>query len=363
MWGSSLPNSHRTNMSTTSLYDTLDRAATLCDSAHQELLNLSDEVNPGRISTVMGSVSSGTRGSTVEDLRLAIKADQALSAVVDKAAGVDRDALYEAVFVIVTGQVDRANARQSALVHKELETTWAKPAASKTRAIWKMTGELRKVVGEAKFMAGRSTGTAANEAVGKANQEAFGINTEVVTKAVGKIRGFAKKIREQADAISRILEDPDPNVDTSGLSAMQDRRTALEKETVYVEKGLAEHFDSGSKAICSGAKQALKDLVIPEQLAKGRGKDLVLNVKSFFHMRTPKFYAILPQAMLTMDDAVVGLFSEPPSKADDYADVPEVLRELYAEQSKWLWEEFERKLPKDIQEAPPSTLLCQYPLM
>jgi hypothetical protein len=333
-------------MALSTIQDTLDRAITLCSSLHEEADTLADRVDPSRIPTVMGSVSPDTSGSAPGDILLDIKSDQALTAVINNAAGVDLTALHKAVLEIVNMQLDKFGANRNALLHKELETAVMKPAHSAVRVIRKMVTDIRKTTKEAKFLAGRNTGSAANEAVGKANQETFVINLDIVIKAVIKIQGFWRRIKAEASKISAVLEDE--SADTSGLAAMQDRRAALEKETGYIEKGLSEHFDSGSKAVSTGARQYLKELVIPDQLNKGKGKELVLNMKSYFNLRTPKFYAILPQAILTMDDAVVGLFSEPPTKADNYAAVSEELRERYAEQSQWLWDEFERQLPKDI---------------
>ena len=155
-------------------------------------------------------------------------------------------------------------------------------------------------------------------------------------------------VKAEAVKIDTLMYDVETPLDVTSLTSLQSVRTALEKESEYTQKKVFDYFETGSKAVGSGAKVQLTDLVIPKDIHKGKGKELVQNVRAFLQMRAPYYYVIMPQLCYTMANALVGLHSLPPTKADGYVTVKESLRELYSAQSLRLWEEIERRVGKDV---------------
>jgi hypothetical protein len=188
----------------------------------------------------------------------------------------------------------------------------------------------------------RISGGSVNEAEAKINRNKYLLDSAVVEKAVVRTASYLSRITTISTRIDDILDDNNDS-DLTELSTLQDQRSALEKEKTYVEKGLVKHFEVGS----SGTLEKLIPMTIPEQLQQGKGKELIRNVKAFLHNRTANFYAILPELQYCMSNALVGLNQVPPSKSDGFLSVKDFLRELYAAQSLQLWEELERKLPKE----------------
>jgi hypothetical protein len=136
------------------------------------------------------------------------------------------------------------------------------------------------------------------------------------------------------------------------LKGYQEARAAVATERKYAEIQIVEHFDSGATQQKAGIKLNLTDLTMPSNVTKGKGVELIKNIKSFLkgRARAPWFYTILPEVFRTLEEPRIENHHKPPSKADGYvyAGVQVQFREIYNLQAQELYDQMEAKFPKEI---------------
>ena len=81
------------------------------------------------------------------------------------------------------------------------------------------------------------------------------------------------------------------------------------------------------------------ELELPSNMNKATARAIIDALKNFFMHRANEYYAILPYIQYTLSsyNPKTGLYYSPPSKANDYYDVPSTLRPMYKTQSELLY--------------------------
>ena len=333
-------------MSTSTFESAIADLTNLCSTARADGYSLVTDLDEGRLPTVMGPGAIDPARMSPIDLSNLIKADQDLAACLQADVIVPSD-VHKAIRAIVDRVADRTATGTLKVAQDELKVHFLRPAVVKAARLSTRIETIKDAVEQIRDLALRSSGSSANDSQGKINKLKYEADSAVVEKAVAKLSSFDIRIRAEAVKIDTLMHDVDTPLDVSSLTTLQSARSALEKESEYTQKKVYDYFEAGSKAVGAGAKQSLTDLVIPKDLHKGKGKELVQNVRAFLQMRAPYYYVVMPQLCYTMSNALVGLQAVPPTKEDGYVAVKDSLRELYAAQSLRLWEELERKVGKE----------------
>jgi hypothetical protein len=299
------------------------------------------DLDENRLSTVMGSGSATIAQPTPKELQDIILADSGLESALNESV-IEHSSVRKAVRKLMESYCDSVTRKALDHAKRAYVVEVIRPMAHRAAAVQVAVKSITDISVGLSTAVLRISGGSVNESEAKINLQKFDEDLKVVEKAVSRTGNYSARIETISAAIDVILDDV-TGAQLGGLSALQDDRSALEKERVYVEKGLIKHFEVGTV----GSFEKLVELIIPEQLQQGKGKELIRNVKAFLNNRTRNFFAILPELQLCMSNAMVGLQKVPPSKVNGYVDVKDVLRDLYAAQSLKLYEELERKLPKE----------------
>lgn len=165
----------------------------------------------------------------------------------------------------------------------------------------------------------------------------YGEDTAVVEDAITTIKSLEDKINEVAQQLDSLY---DPN-DVLATANDEDReklaklRKSLEEQRTYTERQMLEHFDNTARLRATDSKVLSSDLIIPAELEKGKGLELVINVDAHMEGKTAQFWAIRAAIRRASTDynPVTGLYWKPPTLTTGYTDVPQAFREAYQEQS------------------------------
>jgi hypothetical protein len=120
-------------------------------------------------------------------------------------------------------------------------------------------------------------------------------------------------------------------------SELSNLRKELEGQRSYQERQLLEHFNETARTRTSDARITSVELTIPDALvSKGRGLELIDNANAHMCSHIPQFYTISAYHKRVGEDynASTGCFWQPPSKANNYSDVPVEFREAFITQNK-----------------------------
>lgn len=310
---------------------------------------MATDMDSGRIPTVMGAggIFTSARMPPME-LQAYIRANTELESALTEDP-VQTSRVRKAVRFLLDEYSDRVARAAVMAAQVEVDKEILRPMLHKASLA---QGYVQKITEEAtvlKTAVLRMTGGSSNEGRAKLNRAKYEADLLVVEKAMARQTSYQVRISGISLKIDVILEDENEATgDLEELATLQTQRSALEKERIYVEKGLMEHFDSNAKAARNGAKQYMTEFKVPDNLQQGKGKELCRNLKAYLSMRTPMFYALLPELLFCAENAQAGIFEAPPSKLNGYVGVSEPMRETYADQSLKLWEEIERRAPKDV---------------
>ena len=96
----------------------------------------------------------------------------------------------------------------------------------------------------------------------------------------------------------------------------------------------------------AGASADSDQLVIPENLDKGKGKALIEAIETYLRSRISQFWPILPcmDRIISDFDTTKKTFYKPPCIVESKADIPEEFRDLYMDAAKFLFSEFKLAL-------------------
>jgi hypothetical protein len=136
------------------------------------------------------------------------------------------------------------------------------------------------------------------------------------------------------------------------VTRLQRLRRSIEDERAHKTKTILSYFDEqiSSSLTQGGTKRDTNDLVIPRDLEKGRGQDLIDNLFAYLRNRASEYYVILPYLYRIGSDydPTIGSYYKPPSFGDQYEGVNSELLAHYITQSQALYNEIKLKTPKHI---------------
>ena len=147
---------------------------------------------------------------------------------------------------------------------------------------------------------------------------------------------FAMRIAELSSDSSISLDEL--STKTGSLVSAQ-KTISLQKKSVL--SIIKDHY--GQHA---GASDDGDQLVIPENLDKGKGKALVEAFETYLRSRISQFWPILPflYRIISDFDTSKKTFYKPPCIIKDKAEIPEEFRELYIDAAKFLFSEIKLAL-------------------
>lgn len=310
-----------------------------------ELVALVIDCDEARVPTVMGTGCLIDARLEPAVLQALIKGDADLAAAM--AGGIaNQSAVRKAVRRLMDEYGDECAKRALQCAQKEVNDLIVRPVAARAAYAHKQVDHCENMCKDLQAAVMRIPGSGFSDAAGKAIKIKYEESLKFVEAASTRLTSFEARIVRISAKIAEITDDDE--ADVLPLKGLQDSRTALETEKRYQESALIAYFDSGIQRSSGGVKLQLADLIIPNNLAKGKGKELVQNIKSFLHLRAPFFYAIMPDVIRIMEDSLIGKHHMPPTIQDGFAGVNPVVRSQYTVQAQRLWEEIEHKVPKDI---------------
>ena len=310
-----------------------------------ELVALVTDCDTARIPTVMGTGCLVDARLEPSVLRALIKGDQALMNAIGDSA-LDQNGIVLAVCKLMEEYGDQCAKR--AISHAQVEVTnlLVRPAAARALSAHKMGDQCEGLCKDLQAAVLRMPGSGVTDAAGKVIQVKYEENLKFVELASTRLSSFDNRIVKISAKIAEITDDE--TSDATSLKGLQESRAALETEKRYQETALIAHFDAGIQRTSGGVKLNLAELVIPNNLAKGKGKELAQNIRSYLHLRAPFYYAIMPDVIRTLEDSLIGKHHVPPNLQDGFLAVNPAVRGQYITQALRLWEELELKVPKDV---------------
>ena len=132
---------------------------------------------------------------------------------------------------------------------------------------------------------------------------------------------------------------PDELSDKIGSLVSAQKTIAMQKTSVI--NIIKDHYGQHVGASADGDQ-----LVIPENLDKGKGKALVEAFETYLRSRISQFWPILPflNRIISDFDTYKKTFYKPPCIINDKAQIPEEFRELYIDAAKFLFSEIKLAL-------------------
>lgn len=338
-------------MSSTTVISKLITAITLGSSALRgELTALLTECDESCLQTVMGPGVIEDARLSPTDLQVLVKSDAGLSATLAEHSNARET--HVAVRKLLEAYGDQVAKGAVSNFKKLCTASLVVPANARAVTGIKILGQIEQLSKDLQNAALRMPGNGANDSASKLVEEAYKANIEFVEEAAAQMASFDIKIaeitREISVAMAAAVGTATGIADTATYKSLQETRTFLEKEREYSEKSLTKHFEAGMKSQCGGVKLSLTPLVIPQNLKAGKGAELIQNIKAHLNLRAPFYYAIMPELIKTMADAMLGRYHKPPSKADGYATVNVLYRDAYDRMAQTIYDEFESKLPQEI---------------
>mgnify|MGYP000093395762 CR=1 FL=1 len=171
-------------------------------------------------------------------------------------------------------------------------------------------------------------------------------NIKFVTVYSAKLLCYNQQVLDTTSAIDKLMltatvKDASYSATLKGL---EESRAAVTIERKYAEIPILEYFDCGGTA---GDKINLVEINIPANINKGKGVELIKNVRSYTKGRAPWLYAIFPELFRILDESRIGNHHKPPTKLDGYAGVPVELKETYLLHAQELYDQLDSKVSKE----------------
>lgn len=144
------------------------------------------------------------------------------------------------------------------------------------------------------------------------------------------------------------------------LKRSGERLDALRKEVKDQEAICYKQFQKRLGGLASTDKEDGEVMKLEREMKKATAQSIKEKYRFAFAKRVKKYFAVLPEVEYVLDsfNEATGLHEKPPSIKDGYKSVPEARRELYAEQSKALFQESSEALGPVIMAAIRAKFRC-----
>jgi hypothetical protein len=167
----------------------------------------------------------------------------------------------------------------------------------------------------------------------------FNASVKVVKLTIISITKIEKNISDVQQKLNDRFDSSDivGTASDTTRSELSNLRKELEGQRSYQERQLLEHFNETARTRTSDARITSVELIIPDSLvSKGRGLELIDNSSAHMCSHIPQFYTISAYHKRIGEDynASTGCFWQPPSKANNFSDVPVEFREAFITQNK-----------------------------
>jgi hypothetical protein len=304
------------------------------------------------LATVMGPAVHSAGVQPPGTLQATVRDDPQLRQVLDATTLSDQEksAIRKATrMLMVNYGIENALAVSKACA-QYFDTQIALPT---TTANAEASGHAKRVlvmVAEIQGLAARMVMSSANSNASKLIENTYLANIKFVTEYSAKLQYYNLQVVSTTSSIDTLMMSSDPKDATyaAALEGFQKARAAVGTERKYAELQIIEYFDCGGTQHKAGIKTYLTDLAIPANVSKGKGVELIKNIRAFLKGRAPWFYTIFPDTLRTLEESRIGNHHEPPTKKDGYSAVPVEFRDHYNLQAQELYDTLDGKVPKEI---------------
>jgi hypothetical protein len=164
-----------------------------------------------------------------------------------------------------------------------------------------------------------------------------------------------KQISDQVTTISSNLQSlmfasGEDNATGRKVTSLQETRDSLEKENIYLEKQVLNHFKPGSMDRRSDVRKSEIPFEFPSEIEKGKGREFMKVTMAAVNSNINEFWYLMAiiRRQTSDFDPLLNTYFKPPAKQDGYASVPEADRDLYDQQAANLFGRLEAIIPRSI---------------
>ena len=193
------------------------------------------------------------------------------------------------------------------------------------------------VIFEAKSVAGTTS------AASKVLLDTFRSNVAFTVARALELKSFKTRDGQFAMRIAELSSDT--SIDIDDLSSKTHPLVSAQK-TIAIQRHSVINMIKDHYGQHAGASADGDQLVIPENLEKGKGKALVEAFETYLRSRISQFWPILPflNRIISDFDTSKKTFYKPPCIINDKAGIPAEFRDLYIDASKFLFSEIKLAL-------------------
>ena len=189
----------------------------------------------------------------------------------------------------------------------------------------------------------------------KLSQETFENSMKVINEKIATLVKLDTRLVEVSEHVTTVYSDDSksPAAVDSEVESLNRVQRGVETQMKMLVKSLVEHFSE-----CQGIQRdtSTKDsvqLLIPDNLDQGKGRQLMDNVLAYCSSRIDMYYAIMPQLLRLSNDynSNSGHFYKPPMISTELTTsnhISDQSKAKYLAQAKRFYTELIRKLPATI---------------
>ena len=312
------------------------------------------EVSDTGVALVMGpALLAGKRLREPGDVLNRIKAVAALSG--DRIEAGQMVKARKEIRALMDEHADYTARAAVVAAHDMMLSNHLAPALTRSQSILDELEEIRAKAAELVKATSRIPGAGKMSAKRKESIHDFEESQKFVAAIAQRKRLTLDRIEFFSAEIHKVMfEDGSGQPSGSGhgkeLKEFQEARDSLEKENVYLEKALHNHFRPGSMNKKSEYRASETPFKFPADIEKGRGADFCKSTLAALQSAIQDFWFIMPVIKrATSDyDPITNTYFKPPSKHDAYAAVNSDDRELYDQQARTCWERLASVVPQSV---------------
>jgi hypothetical protein len=149
--------------------------------------------------------------------------------------------------------------------------------------------------------------------------------------------------------------DPDNTNGNDQIDKLQTLQRNIQEQKQSLQNQIIQYYDNTFRD--SKVKTNLIELKIPKDIHTGKGQMLIDNMKAYLRGRASEYYAIIPYLQRISDDFdnKQGTYWKPPTKANGYNGVPDVMMEAFINQAQALYHVIMDQLTTEVKNKIKST--------
>jgi hypothetical protein len=334
------------------IHSLLSNLSTTVSALQVSVSGVSVAVDTTGLATVMGPAVKTAGVQTMGTLQSTIRDDPPLKASLDATTLSDQEksAIRRSTRLLMTAYANNIADSVYSATLLYMDTQIITPTTLANSVVGAEARRIAKMIQDISAIAVRMQSISANSSATTTINAEYIANIKFVTVYSAKLLCFNQQVVNTTSEIENLMLSTavKDSVYSATLKTLQEARAAVTTERKYAEIQILEHFDCGGTQQRAGVKINLTELVIPANISKGKGVELIKNVKAFTKGRAPWLYAVFPELIRILDESRIGNHHKPPTKLDGFAGVPAEVKETYLLQAQELYDQLDSKVPKEI---------------